>query len=637
MHHHRRPLLSNASAKPTVIVFASTLVVLTAGCAGSASAPSPASAPTSSPTSETASHAAEHDDHAPAPAPANHAAGVADPKLVDLLQRHWEDTLARSPRLATHLGDHRFDGELGDNSVEGVAAGRAARRRFLAEAKALGPLTGDDETTRTLFIERLENDIAAEVCRFDEWTLSPRGNPVTSFNYLAELHRVNSYEDAERLVRRYEKAGAYIDNEVAALGRGVKDGLYANAESSGRVLKMVKDLLAKPVTEWPMYAPAVAEHPEWNDDQKGGFQRGLNEALTNGVKPALERYRDFIATKVLPHARSDEQPGLAPLPFAAACYGARLRNFTTLPKTAEEIHKTGLTEIKRINSEMQKLGRKLFRTSRLSRILKKLRTDRSLYFASAQDVEAKAAAALAKAQARMGDYFGILPKADCIVSRIPDYEAPYTTIAYYRQPDPTGSRPGQFFINVYKPQTRPTYEMEALAFHEAIPGHHLQIAIAQERSELPAFRRHFGMTAFVEGWALYTEQLADEMGMYSGDLDRMGMLSYEAWRASRLVVDTGLHAMGWSRDRAKRFMLEHTALAPNNIDNEVDRYIVWPGQAVAYKTGQMEIWRLRRDAEQRLGDKFEIKGFHDAVLGQGAVSLPVLQKQVEAWVRRQAG
>ncbi|MEO1337543.1 MAG: DUF885 domain-containing protein, partial [Myxococcota bacterium] len=413
-------------------------------------------------------------------------------------------------------------------------------------------------------------------------------------------------------------------------------GFFANAESTRRVLKMVDDLLAQPVEQWPMYKPGKVEHSGWTPAQQAGFRKALRDALDKSVKPSLERYRHFIKNRILPNARSDEQPGLASLPFASACYQARVRAFTTLPKNADEVHGVGLAEIERINGEMKTLGFKLFRTRKLPTILKRLRTDPALYFKSADDIQSKAKAALDKAKAKMIDVFNILPKAECVVSKIPDYEAPFTTIAYYRQPGPTGARPGQFFINVYEPQTRPKYEMEALAFHEAIPGHHLQIAIAQERAALPAFRRHMGMTAFVEGWALYTEQLADEMGMYSGDIDRMGMLSYEAWRAARLVVDTGLHAMGWSRDRAKRFMLEHTALTPNNIDNEVDRYISWPGQALAYKTGQMEIWRLRRAAEASLGDRFSIKGFHDAVLSQGAVSLPVLRQQVDAWVKATA-
>ena len=211
------------------------------------------------------------------------------------------------------------------------------------------------------------------------------------------------------------------------------------------------------------------------------------------------------------------------------------------------------------------------------------------------------------------------------------HEEEHSTIAYYRQPAADGSRPGQYFINTSSPQTRPRYEAEALAYHESIPGHHLQIAIGQELPDLPEFRRHLGPTAFFEGWGLYAERLADEMGLYTGDLDRIGVLSFDAWRAARLVVDTGMHALGWPRDRAIAFMLAHTALAPNNIANEVDRYIALPGQALAYKTGQLEILRLRVEARERLGAAFDIRGFHDAVLGGGALALPTLRGVVEAW------
>jgi uncharacterized protein (DUF885 family) len=213
-------------------------------------------------------------------------------------------------------------------------------------------------------------------------------------------------------------------------------------------------------------------------------------------------------------------------------------------------------------------------------------------------------------------------------------EAPQSTIAYYHQPATDGSRPGRYMINTYLPTTRPRYEAEALAFHEAVPGHHLQIAIAQELGDLPTFRKHMGTTAFVEGWGLYAERLAGEMGLYTGDTDRFGALSYDAWRACRLVVDTGLHAMGWTRQQAIDYMVENTVLAPNNIVNEVDRYLTWPGQALAYKVGQREILALRDEAREKLGARFDIKGFHDAVLGQGAVTLPVLREQVEAWMAR---
>jgi uncharacterized protein (DUF885 family) len=233
----------------------------------------------------------------------------------------------------------------------------------------------------------------------------------------------------------------------------------------------------------------------------------------------------------------------------------------------------------------------------------------------------------------MSDWFGILPQAPCEVVRMEPHQEKHSTIAFYRRPAADGSRPGQYYINTYAPETRPRYEAEALAYHESIPGHHLQIAIGQELTRLPAFRRHAWVTVFGEGWGLYVERLADEMGLYSGDLDRIGMLSYDAWRACRLVVDTGIHALGWSRQQAIDYMLANTALAENNIVNEVDRYITTPGQALAYKIGQREILRLRREAEKRLGPRFDIKSFHDAVLGEGTVDLATLRAMVEEWTR----
>jgi uncharacterized protein (DUF885 family) len=284
--------------------------------------------------------------------------------------------------------------------------------------------------------------------------------------------------------------------------------------------------------------------------------------------------------------------------------------------------------MKRINEEMRELGHELFGTRDLGKILTRLRTDPKLHFETEESVEAFATQSLAAAKAKMPEYFGILPKADCVVTRVPAYEAPFTTIAYYEPPFPDGTKPGEYYINTTAPTTRPRYEARVLAHHEAIPGHHLQIAIAQELPEVPAFRRHGGRTVFVEGWALYTERLSDEMGLYTDDLDRMGVLSFDAWRAGRLVVDTGIHAMGWSRKQAVDYFLEHSALAANNIDNEVDRYISWPGQAVAYKIGQLEILRLREKAQAKLGDRFDIKAFHDTVLGAGAVSIGILRERV---------
>jgi len=565
------------------------------------------------------------------------AEGVEHPALAAVLKDHWSYTMRRNPMWATQLGDHRYDDKIRDHSAAARTADTNKYTAVLAAARAIdaSTLSAQDKLHHALFIEHIEGELASEACRFAEWSLSPRGNPVTEWSYLPEMHPLKTVKDGDNFLARLGAAPASIEQDIENLRVGAKQGWFANRESTRRVVQMVQQLLDKPVEQWAMAKPAQAVPQDWAAEEQARFTAALMGTLKQKMKPALQSYLAFLEKEILPHTRDEAHSGVGALPFGKTCYQARVEHFTTIKTTAEEHHRIGLSEIARINAQMAALGKKLFEAKDLAETLKKLRTDEALYFDTADNLEAKATGALRKAEAAMPKWFGILPKAECVVQRIPEYEAPFTTIAYYRQPAPDGSKPGEYFINVYEPKTRPRYELEALSFHEAVPGHHLQIAIAQERPAMPAFLKHVGMTAFVEGWALYTEQLADEMGLYSSDLDRMGMLSYEAWRASRLVVDTGLHAMGWTREQAKTFMLEHTALAANNIDNEVDRYIVWPGQALAYKTGQMEIWKLRREAEAALGDRFDIRAFHDVVLGQGAVSLPVLGDAVRGWVAGQ--
>jgi uncharacterized protein (DUF885 family) len=339
--------------------------------------------------------------------------------------------------------------------------------------------------------------------------------------------------------------------------------------------------------------------------------------------------------RVMPAARTDVE-GLAGLRDGAACYRATIMSHVGLPMTPDELHSLGLAEIARTDREIAALGAKVLGTPDLASTIIKLRTDKALYFTSGAEILAAAQKSLDRAKAATPKYFSVLPKTDCVMREIPAYEAPYSTIAYYRQPHYDGSKPGEYFVNTFKPETRPRFELEALTWHESIPGHHTQIAISQELGAMPAFRKLDGSTAYVEGWALYTERLADEIGLYSSDLDRMGKLSYDAWRASRLVVDTGLHAKGWTRAQAESYMREHTALTEVNISNEVDRYIGWPGQALAYKVGQLEMIRLRALAEEKLGARFELPAFHAVVLGVGAVTLPVLGQVVDAWIASQA-
>jgi len=564
------------------------------------------------------------------------AAGVSDPELKSLITRHWTWTMKSSPTWATQLGVSDYNDKISDNSFSAIKKHDEERRQFLKEARNLSTntLSAEDKITHALFSEFLTNQVNAEACRFDEWSINPRSNPITSWNYLATLHKVRNDQDANDLLARYKQIPESIDNEIENLARGAQDGLFANAESTNRVIEMVQKQIDQELSEWPLMAPTKKAYTHSSTATWDSFRKELTLVVAEQIKPALQRYHDALKQTILPNARDNTKPGLASLPLGEKCYAARVTNYTNLTKSPQEIHDIGRSEIAKINGEMKVLGNKLFGTDDLPEILQRLRTDPKLYFDTEEEVEAKARSALARAQAEMPKYFGIVPKAPCVVTRIPDYEAPYTTIAYYRAPNPDGSKPGEYFINVYKPNTRPRYEAEALAFHEAIPGHHLQIAIGQELPALPLFRKHFGMTAFVEGWALYTERLSDEMGLYTADLDRMGMLSYDSWRAARLVVDTGLHQLGWSREQAVQYMLKHTALAENNIRNEVDRYITWPGQALGYKIGQLEFFRLRRMAKEKLKNKFDIRRFHDTVLSAGAVNLSIVKTRVQEWVQK---
>jgi uncharacterized protein (DUF885 family) len=569
------------------------------------------------------------------------AAGVEQPELAALLRDHWSWTMELAPVWATTLGDHRFDDRLEDNSAEAIAAARARARELLERARAVpdDSLSRVDRITLQMFASEMENRIAGEACETHLWNVSARANPIADLNVLPEMHVVVTPADGRNLVARYKQIARSIDNSIGHLRTGAERGMFAGAESVRRAVALIDGQLAAPLDKWPLLKPAAAPHADWPAGEQARFAASLRQVVEDDVRPAYVRYRALLADEILPRARGPRKVGVGHVPGGMGCYKARIAEYTGLDLSPAELHKLGLREIERINREMVELGRSLFGAdgAKLPALVRKLRTDPALYYKSAQEIVAAAEKALAAARSRMPDFFGRLPVADCVVVRIPEYEAPFTTVAYYREPHVDGSKPGEYFINIYKPEVRPRFEMQALTFHESIPGHHLQIALGQEQPRLPAFRRFLGSTAFVEGWALYTERLADEMKLYSGDLDRMGMLSYDAWRASRLVVDTGMHAMGWTREQAEAFMREHTALTEENIRNEVDRYISWPGQALAYKIGQLEIVRLRREAEKELGSRFDLRRFHDLVLENGAVTMPVLSGEVARWIEAEKG
>ena len=552
-------------------------------------------------------------------------------ELERLADDFWAGWLAAHPIAATSIGERRHDDRLDDPSPEGRARRRRELLDLLARAGAIGR-DGLDEAAKTT-LDALLGEVSGEIAAIDagleDWTVDPLEGPHVLALDLEAFQPVATVEQGRQMVERWRALGAWIDQHAANLRLGLADGRVAVRSPVEKAARGIRDILATPDERLPLLAPARLERPDWPAGEVDRFRAALQDAVSTSIRPALERYLAVLDSEVLPPARTDERPGIGHLAGGEDAYRALIRLHTSLDLTAAEVHATGLAEVERIDAELEALGGRLLDARGLPEILDRLRTDPRLYFTTRDEVVTKAESALARAREAIGDWFGLLPEAPCVVVPMGAHEEQHSTIAYYRQPAIDGSRPGQYFVNTFAPETRPRYEAEALAYHESIPGHHLQIAIAQSLTGIPDFRRHLGPTSFFEGWGLYTERLADEMGLYSGDLDRIGILSFDGWRACRLVVDTGMHAMGWSRQQAIDFMTAHTALAANNIANEVDRYIVWPGQALAYKVGQLEILRLRDEARQRLGADFDIRAFHDAVLGQGAVGLAALRNVVE--------
>ena len=538
--------------------------------------------------------------------------------LARLAADYWEAFLERHPTYATAIGDRRFDDRLEDDSP---TARDAWRSRLDGFESALAETPDDvDPTTRAALAEALQVDRAHLDADLAAFNVDPMDGPQVDLLNIPSYQPIRSAAEADALLTRWRAMPGRLDQAAADLRRGAAEGRIGVSMLCRKVLEQIDDLLARPGAEWPLAEPAE-QAPEIRDE--------LLDIIRGEIRPAFERYRAVVADEIAPRARPDERPGLSHIPGGAEAYRLLMRAHTSLDVAPEDVHAIGLEETRRIDAEFEELGAKLLGTNGLAATLKALREDPALHFTTRDEVADVARASLQRADAATGEWFGRLPKAPCDVVVMPAHEEKHSTIAYYREPAADGSRPGQYYINTYAPETRPRYEAETLAFHESVPGHHLQIAIAQELTGLPDFRRFNGTTAFIEGWGLYTERLSAEMGLLSGEIDRFGVLSFDAWRACRLVVDAGIHALGWTRQQAIDFMSQHTALGENNIANEVDRYIAYAGQALAYKLGQLEILRLRSEAHGRQGDRFDIRRFHDAVLGEGALPLPVLRQVVD--------
>ncbi len=583
------------------------VAVLTASCA---SAPSRTEPPT-------------------APAPAGDVAALAD--------EYWQAQLSEFPEMGTYLGAGEFDDRLTDISPAAREARRERLSAMLARVDAVDTTTLAPADALTLGLLRTEvsNELDTDVCQTALWGINALGGPQVDFLQFPSLQPIGTPEQGVKLLARYRAMPGYIDAHIANLRTGLESGYRAPGVAVERTVAQLDGLIATPDSSLALLDPLRTRPVEWSASAWAVYREQMRDAVAGQVMPAFRRYRDFLRDVYLP--RSRDVVGVSANREGEACYRALARAHTSLDLPPEEIHAVGLREMERIHTEMRAITRRLFDTEDLPAVFGRLREDPRYTFDSRDAVENAAREAVGRAQARLPEVFGRLPQAPLVVKPMEAFRERDAPAAYYFQPATDGSRPGTYYVNTYQPESRPRYTAEVLAFHEAVPGHHLQIALAQELEGIPEFRKHAGTTAFVEGWALYSERVADDLGLYSGDLDRLGMLSFDAWRAARLITDTGMHALGWTRERAIEYMLANTALTPLDAANEIDRYIVWPGQALAYKMGQLEILRLREQAREQLGDRFDIRAFHDVVLGAGAVTLPILSARVEGWIAEQQG
>lgn len=561
-----------------------------------------------------------------APVQAARADSVAK-QVNALADEFMAEGLKRFPELATFIGmpGARHD-RLSDNSLAAIPELERLSDAFAARVLALDPnaVLGRPEYITLGFLrENAESGRQSRVCKSELWGVNQMAGWQISLSQLASVQPVGTDELRQQALTRFRLFPRHIDNETEKLRVGIAQGYAVPKGNVRRVIEMMDAMLNAPPAQSPFFSPAMR-------DSTPAFRQALERVVVSEINPALKRHRDFLANEYLPKAL--DKVGVSNIPNGVACYRASVRGFTTLDLDPEWIHRTGLEQMEKIQAEMRTIAQRSFNTTDVRGLLERFRTDTMYTFRTREQMVDVATRAVARGEREMPKWFGRLPKARVVVEPYKEYEERSASGGSYELPAEDGSRPGLYKINTYQPEKQSRAGTESTAFHESIPGHHLQLAIAQERQGTHPVTRWLGNSGFSEGWGLYSERLADEMGLFTSDLDRMGLLSNEALRAARMVVDPGLHVMGWTREQAIEYMMQHTAESRISVENEVDRYIVWPGQATAYMTGNLEIRRLREMAERELGPKFDIRTFHDKVLEDGTVTLPMLRGKIERWV-----
>jgi len=565
---------------------------------------------------------------------ANAARADAGEDFRALVDEVWEWQLAQDPLRASRLGDHRFDSEWRDDSLAGIDARHLARREFLRRVYAIdrAQLDEQDQLDYELFRRDLQDDVDAHQFKGYLLPFSQRGG-VQNLDSQASLLRFESVADYEHWLARLDNLDTVIDQAIEVADEGIRQGIVAPRILMQRLPDQIAAQLVDDADASPYYRVFAALPDNIDSRDRERLQAGARKTIDDTVIPAYRKLARYFEKTYLPAAR--DSVGLSSLPNGTAWYEFLARRFTTTRMTPDEIHRLGLEEVSRIRGEMQAIIDELGFDGDFQEFLDFLRTDSRFYFDNPDELYEAYLATCKRIDPELVKLFGKLPRTPYGVLPIPDSIAPDTTTAYYTSPAADGSRAGIYWVNLYRPEVRPKYEIEVLSVHEAVPGHHLQIALQQELGELPNFRRYSGFTAFVEGWGLYSERLGYDLGLYKDPYSRFGALTYDMWRAVRLVVDTGIHYKGWTRQQAIDFFKDNAAKTEHDIVNEVDRYIVMPGQALAYKIGQLKILALRANAEAVLGERFDIRAFHDELLGAGALPLDLLQQRMDAWLAAQ--
>jgi uncharacterized protein (DUF885 family) len=578
----------------------------------------------------------------------SNAQSDAAARFRGFLEADWRRWMEEYPEYATDTG---FPGQ-DDRWVDDSPAGIARRKKHLADSAAAlkgtsrADLSADEQLNFDIYLDLVE--AASEGLQYgdDPFPLRnvvPRNlwMPLTQMNGIQQeaadtlaKQRHQTVADYETILKRLAALPAWVDQQIALLQDGVKRGYTPPKISLRDVPKQIADLtpadaLASPLlqtfTEFPAHFPEA---------DRARLTEKAKSVYAELVAPAFRKLHDYVATTYLPACR--ENIAATALPNGAPAYAFHVRWQTNTNLTPQQIHEIGLSEVKRIRAEMDKVIASTKFSGSFHEFTEFLRNDPRFYYDKPEDLVNGYRIIAKRIDPGLAHLFGKLPRLPYGVCPIPDFKAPSQTTAYYQGGSPQAGRPGCYFVNTYNLRARPKWEMEALSLHEAVPGHHLQISLAQEMENTPDFRKHAGYSAFVEGWALYSEGLGEDVGLYTDPYSKFGQLSYEMWRAVRLVVDTGMHSMNWTREQAIQFFKDNTGKTDQDITVEVDRYIVWPGQALAYKLGQLKIRELRAEAERRLAAKFNVRAFHDSVLEQGAVPLSLLEPHVKHWIDSQA-